>query len=203
LRPIDTLIQASGKSGTGGTPSFKVVHVLIALERIGTDGGVGRQQLSKELRLGEGTIRTLVRRLIALDLIETSRGGMKLTVGGEDLLSRFDEILKTGGFPQTTITVGNVNYAVLVRGVAGKVRRGIEQRDEAIIMGASGATSLVLQDGQLRMPGMDESIDAEIESLIHERMGPQNGDVVIIGSSDDHFLSEVGAKSAALKLLES
>ena len=53
------------------------------------------------------------------------------------------------------------------------------------------------------MPGMDETIDAEIERIIHQRMELIEGDVLIIGSSDDPFLAEIGATSAALMLLES
>ena len=101
------------------------------------------------------------------------------------------------------ITVGVANFAVLVKGAASKVKRGIEQRDAAIMVGAQGATSLIMQDGRLRMPGMDETIGAEIERIIQERMELCEGDALIIGSSDDLFLAEIGAKSAALILLES
>ena len=203
MRPIETLKNASGKSSTGGTPSFTPAHVLIALERIGLGKGIGRQQLSRRLRLGEGMMRTLVRRLKALDLIETSRGGMRLTPVGESLLNELNGVIKAADFPPTLITVGVANFAVLVMGAASKVKRGIEERDAAIMVGAQGATSLVMQDGRLRMPGMDETFDAEIERIIHERMELFEGDVLIIGSSDDPFLAEIGAKSAALMLLES
>lgn len=196
------LKEITGKVAPGRPPAYTEAHALIALERIGA-GRVGRQQLSKELGLGEGTIRTLVRRLKALDLIETSRGGMKLTEGGEGLLSRFDETLKTVDFPPTPITVGSVNNAVLVRRAASKVRRGIEQRDAAIIAGASGATTLVLDDQGLRMPGMEEPIAESVRSLIKEALEPSLGDAIIIGSSDDPILAEMAAKSAALKLLDS
>ncbi|MCW3990099.1 MAG: DUF4443 domain-containing protein [Candidatus Bathyarchaeota archaeon] len=203
MRPIETLKNASGKSSTGGTPSFTPAHVLIALEGIDSGKGIGRQKLSRRLRLGEGMMRTLVRRLKALDLIETSRGGMSLTPAGESLLNELNGVIKAANFPPTPITVGVANFAVLVKGAASKVKRGIEQRDAAIMVGAQGATSLIMQDGRLRMPGMDETIDAEIERIIHQRMELIEGDVLIIGSSDDPFLAEIGAKSAALMLLES
>ena len=149
-------------------------------------------------------MRTLIRRLKALDLIETTRGGMSLTLIGESLLNELNGVIKTADFPSMPITVGVANFAVPIKGAAAsKVKRGIEQRDAAIIAGAQGATSLVMQDGRLRMPGMEETLDAEIESIIHERMEIVEGDVLIIGSSNDSFLAEIGAKSAALMLLES
>ena len=203
MRSIETLRNISGKSSTGGTSSFTPAHVLIALECIGLGKGIGRQKLSRRLRLGEGMMRTLIRRLKVLDLIETTRGGMSLTLIGESLLNELNEVIKAADFPSTPITVGVANFAVLVKGAASKVKRGIEQRDAAIIVGAQGATSLVMQDGRLRMPGMDETFDDEIERVIHERMEIFEGDVLIIGSSNDSFLAEIGAKSAAMTLLES
>ena len=203
MRPIETLKNASGKSSTGATSSFTPAHVLIALEGISLGKSIGRQKLSRRLRLGEGMMRTLVRRLKALDLIETSRGGMSLTPVGESLLNELNGVIKAADFPPTPITVGVANFAVLVKGAASKVKRGIEQRDAAIMVGAQGATSLIMQDGRLRMPGMDETIGAEIERIIQERMELFEGDAIIIGSSDDLFLAEIGAKSAALILLES
>ncbi len=202
MRPIETLKNVSGKSSTGATSSFTPAHVLIALEGISLGKSIGRQKLSRRLRLGEGMMRTLVRRLKALDLIETSRGGMSLTPVGESLLNELNGVIKAADFPSTPITVGVANFVVLVKGAASKVKRGIEQRDAAIIVGAQGATSLVMQDGRLRMPGMDETFDDEIERVIHERMEIVEGDVLIIGSSNDSFLAEIGAKSAALMLLE-
>jgi hypothetical protein len=45
-------------------------------------------------------------------------------------------------------------------------------------------------------------LDPTVIEYIEEALNPANGDVVIIGSSDDAFLAEIGAKSAALKLLQ-
>jgi len=92
---------------------------------------------------------------------------------------------------------------VLIRGAASKVKGGIEQRDAAIIAGATGATTLVLDDGGLRMPGMEEPLAESVRSLIMEELGPSPGDAIIIGSSDEPILAEMAAKSAALKLLAS
>lgn len=128
---------------------------------------------------------------------------MSLTPVGESLLNELNGVFKADDFPSMSITVGVANFGVVIKGAASKMKRGIEQRDAAIMVGAQGATSLVMQDGRLRMPGMEETFDAEIESIIHERMEIFEGDVLIIGSSNDPFLAEIGAKSAALMLLES
>ena len=201
IEPMAALKQITDVEVVGRTPAFLEAHVLKALELIGA-GSIGRGQLAKELRLGEGTIRTLVGRMKGRGLLSTSRGGMTLTESGREILSGFHELLMSADIPETTMTVDSRNHAVLVYGAAGVVRKGIEQRDVALMAGAKGATTLVHEEGRLLMPGMDDPLDPTVIAYIEEAMNPSNGDVVIIGSSDDAFLAEIGAKSAALRLLE-
>ena len=201
MEPLAALKQVTDVEVVGRTPAFLEAHVLKALELIGA-GSIGRGQLAKELRLGEGTIRTLVGRLKGLGLLSTSRGGMTLTESGREILSGFHELLMSTDVPETTMTVDSRNHAVLVYGAAKVVRKGIEQRDVALMAGAKGATTLVREAGRLLMPGMEDPTDPTVIEYIEEAMNPANGDVVIIGSSDDAFLAEIGAKSAALKLLQ-
>lgn len=200
---LSILREISGKVAPGRPPAYTEAHALMGLESIGSGLGIGRQQLSRKLGLGEGTIRTLVGRMKALGLIETSRGGMRLTGDGEAAVEALGALFWGCGLPPLPITVGPINYAVLIRGAASRVKGGIEQRDAAIIAGASGATTLVLDDRGLRMPGMEEPLDESVRSLIMEELGPSPGDAIIIGSSDDPILAEIAAKSAALKLLDS
>jgi hypothetical protein len=95
-----------------------------------------------------------------------------------------------------------MNFAVRIKGGASKIKSGIEQRDAAIIAGALGATTLVVDKNKLKMPSMkDESIDKSIHNLIIDELNPCSGDAIIIGSSDSPFLAEIAAKSAALKLV--
>jgi hypothetical protein len=195
------LREIAGKVAPGRSPAYTEAHALMGLEAIGLGLGIGRQQLSKDLGLGEGTMRTLVGRMKALNLVETSRGGMRLTEEGKGALDEMGELFWGCSLQALSITVGPINYAVLTRGAASKVKGGIEQRDAAIIAGASGATTLVLDDQGLRMPGMEEPLDESIRSLIMEELRPSRGDAIIIGSSDDPILAEMAAKSAALKLL--
>jgi hypothetical protein len=196
------LREIAGKVAPGRPPAYTEAHALMGLEAIGLGLGIGRQQLSRELGLGEGTMRTLVGRMKTLGLVETSRGGMRLTGEGEAVLEELGNLFGGCGLPVLPITVGPINYAVLIRGAASKVKGGIEQRDAAIIAGASGATTLVLDEHGLRMPGMEEPLEEAVRKLIMEELGPSPGDAIIIGSSEDSILAEMAAKSAALALLE-
>ncbi|MDH5199458.1 MAG: hypothetical protein OEW93_01105 [Candidatus Bathyarchaeota archaeon] len=105
-------------------------------------------------------------------------------------------------FPETNITVGSRNYAVLVRDAGGSVDKGIEQRDAALIAGADGATTLVYDGEKLVMPGVEVEVDPSTAKHILDAFKPCRGDVVIIGSARDPLDAEIGAKSAALRLLE-
>lgn len=174
----------------------------MALDLIGSGLGIGRQKLSKELRLGEGIVRTMIRRLKGYGLVEASREGMRLTSKGTEIFKELEERFLTCEFPETSITVGSKNYAVLVKGAAEKVSRGVEQRDAALIAGARGATTLVYKGDQLQMPGVELELDSLTEDFVLSNLKPCDGDVILIGSADTLFDAEIGAKSAALKLLE-
>ena len=202
MNAIITLRQIAGKVAPGRPPAFTWAHALMGLEAIESGMGVGRQQLSKDLRLGEGTVRTLVNRMKTLGLVETSRGGMHLTPAGESVLDELGNMFWGCSFPALSITVGPSNYAVVVKGVASKVKGGIEQRDAAILAGASGATTLVLDECGLRMPSMDEPLEETISDFVMDELRPKLEDVVIIGSSNEPFLAEIAAKSAGLSLQE-
>ncbi len=202
MEPLSVLRQVVAKLAPGRPPAYSLAHALMGLELIGAGLGVGRQQLARELRLGEGTIRTMVSRMRGLGLVNASRGGMSLTEKGRKVLAELADVMSTSEIPETSLTVGSENYAVLVKCASAKVRLGIEQRDAALISGALGATTLVYEGGNLRMPGTAEDLDPETSQLVLGDLGPGEGDVIIIGSSVDAFLAELGAKAAALELLQ-
>jgi len=201
LKALSVLREITGKIAPGRPPAYTPAHALMGLEMIGAGLGVGRQQLSRELRLGEGTIRTMVTRMKSLGLVEATRGGMSLTEEGREVLAEANQMISSSEIPETSLTVGSNNHAVLVRGASAKVGLGIEQRDAALIAGALGATTLICKGGGLIIPGTSEKLDPEINRLILARLSPGEGDAIIVGSSDDPYLAELGAKSAALELL--
>lgn len=202
MEPLSVLRQVVARLAPGRSPSYTEAHVLKAMALMEARGGIGRQQLARELRLGEGIIRTLVARMKRLELLDTSRGGMSLTIVGQDVMLGLNELLKASEIPVTPLTVGQRNHAILVKGAAGAVRNGLEQRDAALIAGAKGATTLIHEGGQLLLPGIEDPLDPTIIDYIKEAMSPSDGDAVIIGSSDDAYTAEIGAISAALKLLD-
>jgi hypothetical protein len=202
LDPISTLNKIAEKTAPGKQPTFIAAHILKAVEFIEAGLGVGRQQLAKELGLGEGTTRTIVKRFRDEGLIEVTRGGMTLTARSNTMLNDIRKRVSSTKLSQAGITVGAYDYAVLVKGVTSQVKSGIEQRDSALIAGAKGATTLVYRGNQFHVPGVDVTPSVLLVRELICRLKPEEGDVVIIGTADSILKAELGAKSAALELLE-
>lgn len=183
-------------SAVGPLPRFAEVHVRRALELIAENKTIGRKQLAKKLGVGEGSMRTILNRLKKQSLITSSRGGHTLTAKGGRALGKPLEYVQVDA---GDLTVGEVDVATIVRGAATKVKRGIEQRDEAIKAGADGATVLVFKAGELQFPDGFSKVDKKVGKLI-KTFGPRNEDVVIIGTGGDVTKAEAGARAAARTL---
>lgn len=182
--------------------SFNIAHVTVALQLMGRLGRVSRSMLVRELMLGEGSVRTMIKHMRMHGLIESSRRGMVLSAVGRDLYSRISRMLAAEArMPACSIAVGEFNYAVRVRGMADAVRSGLEQRDAAIRMGALGATTLIYRGSRFLMPGSrhvirDQGVVDHLKGLM-----PEDGDVIIIGSASTMKVAELAAKYAALTTL--
>ena len=197
IRLLDKLTE---RTAPGRTPGFNLAYTLKTLHMI-QDGPIGRKQLSETLNLGEGVVRTIVKRLIEEDLVSTSRRGMHLTTKGVSLVNNIRNYIFGSEFPITDLTVSQVNYAVLIRNGSAAVRTGLDQRDNALLAGAKGASTLVCKNNRLIMPGVEKIISEGIQSIIKQKLNPSEGDAVVIGSADNLLLAEIGAYSAALKLI--
>ncbi len=206
LELLEVIERVVVKIAPGRAPSFNEAQVVKALEAIGAYGTVGRIRLSKELGLGEGVTRTLLKHLRKEGLIEGSRRGITFSEYGKKLFSNLTSRISEGiDVPNSALTVGPFNIAVLVRNAAHVVRTGIEQRDTAIRAGAGGATTLIFSRNKLIMPSSEEDV-FKVVSSIHDmllsKLSPRENDVVIIGSGESKRSAEIGAKMAALELLK-
>ncbi|MGA8565997.1 MAG: DUF4443 domain-containing protein, partial [Nitrososphaeraceae archaeon] len=133
--------------------SFDMVHVFKTLQLIEVYGHVSREMLCDELELGEGATRTLMKHLKMQNLIESTNAGTKMSKKGNALFNGFlSSIPYELSLSKCSITLGKHNYAVLVKQMASTVKSGIEQRDAAIKMGASGATTLLFMDNKFFIP---------------------------------------------------
>jgi predicted transcriptional regulator len=184
--------------------SFNMVHVFKALQLIKSRGHISRDLLSKELGLGEGSIRTLMRHLQMNNMIKATNAGTTMTQKGKALLLELLSSIPTEmNLPKCSIALGKFNYVVLLKQHSHAIKSGVEQRDAAIKIGAKGATTLLFKQNKFVMPSSInyDSLQKEpkISKLLIRMLNPEEGDAIIIGSDDMHKKrSEFAAKSAAL-----
>jgi hypothetical protein len=170
---------------------------------------VSRVLLCKELGLGEGAVKTLVKHMKTDDLIATTNGGTRLTSRGKAIWKALaSSIPAETSLPKCTVALGKFNHAVLLKNLSYVIKSGIEQRDAAIKMNGIGATTLLYKEKKLVMPtNINQNSlkkEPEIRKLLIEKLKPEQEDVIIIGSSDnDSRTAEMAAKNAALSTLVS
>lgn len=191
-------------------PAFKPHHAAVALVMIGREQPLGRYELCDKMSIGEGSARTLLKRLTEADYIEPEgKQGQKLTQKG---LKLFDEIMKDVPIglmlDVRKLVMYEYAYANLVKNKAVAVTDGVRQRDEAIIQGGygkAGATTLIQRNIRLVMPPDDFHILVAYEAetlLIIESLRPENNDVVVIGSADDLNLAREVSMAAVMTLFD-
>ena len=200
---VKTLQKVANRYAPSRALSFDIVHVFKTLQLIHERGHVSRDGLREELELGEGTVKTLLRHLKLQNLIESTNAGTTMTKNGNLFFSELsDSMPQEIGLSKCAITLGKYNYAVLVKHMSSAIRSGIEQRDAAIKMGASGATTLLFKENKFLIPQIDYDTlkdDHHLSEQLIENLHPQDGDVLIIGSDNrSKKKAEFAAKSAAL-----
>jgi hypothetical protein len=189
--------------------SFGEVHIFKTFQLLKENRRISRVLLMEELALGEGAIKTLVKHMKMDNLITTSNGGTRLTPRGKAICKGLTTAIPTETpIPKCSIAPGKFNHALLLKDLSYVIKSGIEQRDAAIRMEATGATTLLYKDRKIVMPTdtNQDSLrkDPAVRKLLIEKLKPEHDDVIIIGSSDtSQKIAELAAKHAALSTLVS
>ncbi len=201
----EILVNLAYKRAPGPLPAFSILDLIRFFRILAISGRIGRGKIAKKLDLGEGTIRTIIKRLTKEGLITKTRSGCSLTEKGKKFWDKIKEV-----FPEIVEIKGNelalapYSVAVLVRGYADKVRSGIEQRDAAVVSGAKGAVTIVFRNNRLAIPGVSLDLKKDYPLAFREimhLMKPREEDVIIISSADTLKYAEYGALAAALSII--
>jgi predicted transcriptional regulator len=205
---LQTLLALSKLPSPGPASVSSHIHVCSAVLTIGDEGPIGRIELSRKLALGEGAVRTIIKRLTQAKFVTTVKDGCILTKTGMSVYKRMrNKFSKVSIIDAKQLTLDKVSAAIVIREAGPKVKRGIEQRDAAIRAGATGACTLVVRGGEYIMP-MGETEDWRLEPRdplaqdLRNAFHPENGDVIAIVSASREDLAEHGAVAVALTLLE-
>ncbi|MDK2982526.1 MAG: hypothetical protein PWP49_918 [Thermococcaceae archaeon] len=160
----------------GAYPEFKIEDAVAVLFLLKTPKG--RKQISEELNLGEGTVRTLLKKLSSIELVESQQKGHLLSEKGIKVLQ---EISKLFSEPlEVTPVEGFVTYALAVKNPP--EFRSIELRDEAIRFFAKGAMILTVQNGEIVFPEDGRPLKETLPELSDDlkKLPVENGDLVIV-----------------------
>jgi len=204
----DEFINLSQPADGRVAPAFKPHHAAVALILIGREQPLGRYDLCEKMSIGEGSVRTLLKRFSEANLIEAEgKQGQTLTSYGQSLFDKITKDVPIGlELDVRRLVMYDYAFANLVKGRATRISDGVRQRDEAIIQGGygqAGATTLIQKAGNLVMPPDDFHILREYEEeaiLVVESLRTEDGDAVIIGSANGPNLAREVAMAAAMTL---
>ncbi|MCO6041545.1 DUF4443 domain-containing protein [Thermococcus alcaliphilus] len=160
----------------GAYPEFKIEDAIAVLFLLKTPKG--RKQISEELNLGEGTVRTLLKKLSSIGLVESQQKGHSLSEKGVKIIQEISELFSEP--LEVTPLEGFVTYALVVRNPP--EFKSIELRDEAIRFFAKGAMILTVQNGEIVFPEDGRPLRETLPELSEDlkKLPIENGDLVIV-----------------------
>ncbi|MCI4432127.1 MAG: DUF4443 domain-containing protein [Nitrosopumilus sp.] len=204
---IQALQDIVSRKGSSKVLTFSIPHVLKSLQLLTEEKFVSRATFGKEIHLGEGAVKTLILHLKEAGMIDTTKSGTFLTEKGHKLINQIQSVIsKECKIKKCSILQGKYNHAVLLKNYSNIVKTGLEQRDYAILYGSSGCTTMICKNKKIVFPGDEKECfikDIKTGTYILENLSPNEGDVIIISSSNDPFVAEISAKNSALWTLAS
>jgi predicted transcriptional regulator len=199
---IRALQDIVSRKGSSKVLTFSIPHVFKALQLLNEEKFVSRATFGKEIHLGEGAVKTLILHLKEAGMINTTKSGTFLTEKGHKIINQIQSVVsKECKIKKCSILQGKHNHAVLLKNYSSIVKTGLEQRDYAILYGSSGCTTMICKNKKLVFPGDEKKCfvkDIKTENHLLENLCPNEGDVIIISSSNDPFVAEISAKNSAL-----
>ena len=200
----EILEKITREKAPGPSPTFSVFHMLRAIELIGKKA-IGRSKLAKELGVGEGAMRTMIKRLKDAGLVTISKLGCALTSKGLKLWNEYNTVLRRKvEIGKIELTLADYNFAILVKNRGHKVKSGMKQRDAAIMVGAKGATTIMFKGERLIIPSVSDNMAKDFPETANRMvrlLQPEENDVIVVGSADSLIRAEYGALAAAWTLV--
>lgn len=172
-------------------------EIVLTLKFIG-ERGIGRYKLKSELDIGEATARTLLKHLRELGFIIRVDKTHILTKKGVKIFNIMKELIKDEDIIETPYKLGKREYFIHLRNMGGKVKRGVEQRDMALLSGGKGAITLIYKDKGLVFPDSGvllRDVCPELDDLFVKREKLVDNDVIIIVGANTRQKSRIVAYS--------
>lgn len=203
---LTEVLRLAERREPGPSPGFRREHVLLAFFILGASKSIGRQALAAGSGVGEGSMRTILKKLRQAGLVKVDPAGIRLTAAGtkayQAVLKRMTPPVSLRG---SALTVGRWQAGILARSSGGSVSSGIQQRDASIKSGAEGATTYAFEGDKFTVPGGSSDCERDFPSetwrVLRSELAPRNGDAIVVCGARDETASKLGALSAALTLL--
>jgi hypothetical protein len=184
----------------GAAPSFSDVHVVRTL-LILSKGLVGRKNLVKELSIGEGSVRTIMKKLAIDGLTASQPRGHELSSKGRVVVSNYLRKFEIPKLAALDIAPKKKCSVLVLKNAAGRITTGLAEREVAVRAGADGAIVLKSVSGRLAFPSGEPSLEKypETKSFLG-REGLGRDDVAVISFSDSEAKAVEGALAIALEV---
>lgn len=135
-------------------------------------------------------------------MVDSTRSGTFLTEKGKKFSEKLMQVISSEcSVRKCLIAPEKFNHAILLRDYASAIKTGVEQRDYAIMYGATSSTTLRFINNRFVFPREDfDSLEKndKIKNDLIKKLRPKNHDVIIITSANDQFVAEISAKNSAL-----
>lgn len=184
----------------GAAPSFREVHLVRTLLFL-SQGKAGRKSLVKILGVGEGSVRTIIKKLTQDGLILSRPRGHELSAGGRKLVRSYTSLFTPPEVVDLDISPGKKCGVVVLHRLSDRVTSGLREREIAVKAGADGAVLLKKTGVELKFPCSDISLrDYPKTKAFLNKMMLSPKDVIVISFSDSEPKAVDGALSIALDL---
>ena len=178
----------------GNTPNFSKYDVLRCFLRLEKE--IGRQELAKELSLGEGTIRSILDILKKKGFLESTKKGHFLSKKGTDELKIIKKSLaESKRFKFDKMYKNSVKFAIVLK--SAKINfKTYELRDIAVKNGSEGAV-IFKYNSVLEAPGT-EYLDYFKD--LEKAFELEKNNVLIVSFAKDSRFAEIGALAVSSEL---
>lgn len=181
---------------------------ILELFLIRKEKSVGRYALKDMLDLTEGKTRGRLKKLQDEGLIRETKQGATITKRGERALHRLLSSMNIAAMDTLDVgplKTGHESTVVHVRGRASEIETAkyTHLRDEAVRVGAQGATIIIFSNGKLSVPAVFPDLEMKYQSIARmllKRFDLASGDILIVGSASTKWKAMEGALAVALAL---
>jgi len=191
------LIVTISSPRRGIKPRFSEYHVVKIIEILKSEGPLGRIVLSRLLKLGESSTRSLIKRLKEHELIKIDEvGGAYLTKKGLEFLDLWRSNIKYIGKVDLKIADWSSNFCgIVINGLELIEIYGVLKiRDIAVRRGALGLIAIVVKDLNFLLPiskSIFEEVRDELSNICRSFKNlVSSGDAILIIGANSSIQAE-------------